>query len=199
MCFQRLGSSCRAHFFTGPWHDLIAMCKPQAQDNSHPHASQTMAASCSRSNPRSFRWLVMRYNASLMWLYVYLLRMLHVLDIVVKCNCCSTVKWHTMAIYSHHRTIRSPDFWSTALLRYGGELYSWFCLLEYTTLFYLGISLVARWFGSHQISKGSSYHGWIDDCQKLNNNQIIYQDSIQIISKGQKLLCPGVISCSQKI
>ena len=48
---------------------LIAMCKPQ--DYSHPYAGQTAAASCSRSNPRYFEWLVVRYNASLTLSYAY--------------------------------------------------------------------------------------------------------------------------------
>ena len=51
-------------------------------------------------------------------------RMLHLLNIVVKYYRRSTVKWHTMAVYSCHRTIISPEFWSTALLRYGGHPYN---------------------------------------------------------------------------
>ena len=50
--------------------------------------------------------------------------MLHVLNIVVKYYHRSTIKRHTMAIYSHHRTIISPEFWSMALLRYGGHPYN---------------------------------------------------------------------------
>jgi hypothetical protein len=50
--------------------------------------------------------------------------MLHVLDIVVKYYRRSTVKRHTTAVYSRHRTVISPDFWSTAMLRYGGHPYN---------------------------------------------------------------------------
>ena len=51
-------------------------------------------------------------------------RMLHVLNIVVKYYRRSTVKRHTTAVYSRHRTVISPEFWSTALLRYGGHPYN---------------------------------------------------------------------------
>jgi hypothetical protein len=51
-------------------------------------------------------------------------RILHVLNIVVKYYRRSTVKRHTTAVYSRHRTVISPEFWSTALLRYGGHPYN---------------------------------------------------------------------------
>ena len=50
--------------------------------------------------------------------------MLHVLNIVVKYHRRSAVKQHTTAVYSHHRTVIHPEFWSTALLRYGGHPYN---------------------------------------------------------------------------
>ena len=48
----------------------------------------------------------------------------HVLNIVVKYYCRSTIKQHTTAIYSHHHTVICPEFWSTALLWYGGHPYN---------------------------------------------------------------------------
>ena len=55
--------------------------------------------------------------------------MLHVLNIVVKYYRHSTVKQHTTAVYSCHRTVISPEYWSTALLWYGGHLYNTvFCM-----------------------------------------------------------------------
>ena len=50
--------------------------------------------------------------------------MLRVLNIVVKYYRRGTVKQHTTTVYSCHRTVISPEFWSTALLRYGGHPYN---------------------------------------------------------------------------
>ena len=63
---------------------LVATCKPQ--DYSHPHASQTVAASCLRSNPRYFRQLVVQYYASLTQSYtyfaMYLMSQLNIITVV---------------------------------------------------------------------------------------------------------------------
>ena len=60
---------------------LVAACKPQ--DYSHPHASQTAVASCLRSNPRYFRWLVVRYYASLTQSYaMYVMLQLNIITAV---------------------------------------------------------------------------------------------------------------------
>ena len=68
-CFQRLRSSCRVYFFRSPWHYLVATCKPQAWDHSHPHVGQTASVSCSRSHLGHFRWLVqIQYN--FIWSYI---------------------------------------------------------------------------------------------------------------------------------
>jgi hypothetical protein len=52
---------------------------------------------------------------------IYLL--CHVCDVTIRYYYCTTVKCRKTAVHSHHRTVMSLDFWSTALLRYGQHPY----------------------------------------------------------------------------